>query len=620
MKKFVLFFAILLLMLTLSACTATPADKTGLSALIEQCQIVKAEDYTSESYNNFSGKLVDAIAVRENGDATQTQVDNAKNALSSAFDALVLAPAASGNFTDIFSGILAKTVSTIAEKDRDEVESALAAFDKLSSGEKAQLANEKVLLESLLGKIEEIEAVNIFLKAYGGILTETTGTVTENDKAAVEAALTAFEKLVAGAQTQLKAEHDLLESLLSKIKELENTNSQDDLSAVLNDNNLDSLFDNVKVVLSMENYVNGGKYFSGTGIYEKDGDKYFLHSVVTNGISDEKPGGLYYEKKGNGYYTYEKINNVWVKKSANAFRLDDLLFWIRHFEADDFEKDGEYYVFKLARQETFLRLLTGDDRYLEYSLNYARMKIAGNQIVETEFSVTRTSGAEIYVEIQNNKYTGYGNVNVALPTVEETNADPDSLFGNAVKASALLNFICKMEYTMEDSDSSLRAHQIYEVEENKVFVHSFYRISDNYTETGSNVYFKFNEKQSYRYFKDENTGKWYAEENAGGPDSSSSLFSIYLDFDEKDFDYADGFYTMKASALANYLESYLKVNIHGGFDYISAESLKIKITDGFISHYEFQYSCHSKARVVTMTMNCVFSNYGNVTVTLPKVG
>ena len=65
------------------------ADTSALASLITTAQGLDESDYTPNSWSGFPVAISDAIAVRDNANATQTQVDNAKTDLQAAINALV---------------------------------------------------------------------------------------------------------------------------------------------------------------------------------------------------------------------------------------------------------------------------------------------------------------------------------------------------------------------------------------------------------------------------------------------------------------------------------------------------------------------------------------------------
>jgi len=68
---------------------AVAVDKTALSDLITQAGALDRADYTTPSWNLFQSALSTAETVRDASNSTQTQVDNAREALADAINALV---------------------------------------------------------------------------------------------------------------------------------------------------------------------------------------------------------------------------------------------------------------------------------------------------------------------------------------------------------------------------------------------------------------------------------------------------------------------------------------------------------------------------------------------------
>jgi len=64
-------------------------DKTALGAKIDEALELNEEDYTEESWANLVAALQDALAVYEDEEATQEEVDTALAALIAAINALV---------------------------------------------------------------------------------------------------------------------------------------------------------------------------------------------------------------------------------------------------------------------------------------------------------------------------------------------------------------------------------------------------------------------------------------------------------------------------------------------------------------------------------------------------
>ncbi|MDR2581185.1 MAG: T9SS type A sorting domain-containing protein, partial [Fibromonadaceae bacterium] len=126
---------------------------------------------------------------------------------------------------------LGKTTATIAITDKAAVEAAITAYNELAVAVQTLLATEKALLDELLAKIAELEAAEAIEQAnqlaatqfrtdHATALSKTTATVAIADKAAVEAAITAYDALNQAVQTLLATEKALLDALLAEIAEL----------------------------------------------------------------------------------------------------------------------------------------------------------------------------------------------------------------------------------------------------------------------------------------------------------------------------------------------------------------------------------------------------------------
>ena len=123
-------------------------------------------------------------------------------------------------FRTEYAEALALTEDTVTSEDNVKVGLALDVLKKLSETAQAELAEEKAHLEALSAKIAGLKAAESFRTAHGDVLALTTATVKSSDKAAVQAALTAYEALTADAKTELSEEKSLLDALAQKIEEL----------------------------------------------------------------------------------------------------------------------------------------------------------------------------------------------------------------------------------------------------------------------------------------------------------------------------------------------------------------------------------------------------------------
>ena len=128
------------------------------------------------------------------------------------------------------AAILAKTTEDIAIIDKENVTSAYIDYIVLWNAIQALIPDEGTLLENLLEKINELELLagitqlNIeadnFRLIYAIVLAKTVGNVAIADKAAVNAALSAYESFDTDLKDILVSEKSLLDDLYGKIEEL----------------------------------------------------------------------------------------------------------------------------------------------------------------------------------------------------------------------------------------------------------------------------------------------------------------------------------------------------------------------------------------------------------------
>jgi hypothetical protein len=121
-------------------------------------------------------------------------------------------------------------VDTVTSGDEAAVNAALTAYDALSAGVKAALLPlDRAALEALQTKIAELKAAeaqanqagaNAFKTSHSATLALTADSVTAGNEAAVDAAITAYNALSAGAKALLTAEKTRLDTLKAKIDEL----------------------------------------------------------------------------------------------------------------------------------------------------------------------------------------------------------------------------------------------------------------------------------------------------------------------------------------------------------------------------------------------------------------
>jgi predicted small secreted protein len=139
---------------------------------------------------------------------------------------------AADSFRNTYSAILAKTTDNVVISDKETVQAALTAYNGLTDAVKSLLTTENALLDALSAKIAYLEAVenadpvdieraDVFRSAHEAILAKTTANVTTGDKAAVQAALAAYDNLSPEVKVLLPFEKVRLDSLLSRITQIE---------------------------------------------------------------------------------------------------------------------------------------------------------------------------------------------------------------------------------------------------------------------------------------------------------------------------------------------------------------------------------------------------------------
>jgi hypothetical protein len=128
--------------------------------------------------------LLDALIVEINSQTpTETQVET---------------------FRTDYADVLALTTSTVQVSDQASVEAALDAYDLLSGDAKAELTTEKALLDSLLLKIEELNATDLVIVAEGS-----------NAQADVDLAQTAIDLLPSSTlKTDLQGRIDAVQDII----------------------------------------------------------------------------------------------------------------------------------------------------------------------------------------------------------------------------------------------------------------------------------------------------------------------------------------------------------------------------------------------------------------------
>lgn len=378
MKKVVTLFMAMLLVFLFAACEPVETDKTDLTILIEQCQSVNPDDYTLDSYNNFAGKLNDAIAVRDNENVTQKQIDSAREKLSAAYDSLVTIPTTLEAFVETFNSVLSKTTATVTEEDKAAVEAAIAAFEALSDEEKAQLLQERALLDSLLERIRDLEV-----------------DVENNPTAALREAIRASDY-----------------------------------------RNLVIDFSGVSQAVSNAETMN----ISSSGTYEIAGDKIIIRysHMRVNDMLLYTPTAQYAEIKNGSYRTFwfDEEAQEWtvIPLDIPMDSMTESYKFYFDYSAEDFNFSDGVYTMKADALEKYLeRYLAVTSLVLDENLRlfglydnmnfeYLKIKIAGGVICEYEikitfdyqFQTTHFTGNEIFKMT----FSNYGNVTLNFPDID----------------------------------------------------------------------------------------------------------------------------------------------------------------------------------------------------------
>lgn len=211
--------------------TSAQADLTTEKALLDSLLVeVLAQEAILEA--------TDAVVVAEMS-KLQTDVDTAqvfvsalpssttKTDLQNRLDVVQNIITTVSTYQSTYATVLALTVEIVQTTDKTAVEQAIAAYIALSEPIKAELTSEYTLLLSLLTEINNqlptATQVQEFRDNHAVVLALTTVTVDISDRLGVEEALTAYALLSEAAKTELLSEKALLDSLISRIIELEAT-------------------------------------------------------------------------------------------------------------------------------------------------------------------------------------------------------------------------------------------------------------------------------------------------------------------------------------------------------------------------------------------------------------
>ncbi|HHV46844.1 MAG TPA: hypothetical protein GXX53_08145 [Tissierellia bacterium] len=136
-------------------------DKTALLEKIEYAQGLNEEDYTEESWANLVAALQDALAVYEDEEATQEEVDTALAALIAAIEALVPAEEEPGEVDKTELGAKIDEALELNEEDYTEeswanLQAALIAAVEVYNDENATQEEVDAALAALIAAIEAL--------------------------------------------------------------------------------------------------------------------------------------------------------------------------------------------------------------------------------------------------------------------------------------------------------------------------------------------------------------------------------------------------------------------------------------------------------------------------------
>ena len=214
--------------LTAAAARFNAAQKDGNGAAREAAAFTSAHGAAADK---------DAAAVAIADKAAVTAALTAYNALSAPARALlpnntltklqalldrIGALEAAAAFTAAHGAAVDKALNTVTAADKPAVQAAVEAYNALADGVKALLSGDTFAkLQALLAAIDAPEASAAFTAAHGATVNKDIATVTIADKAAISAAINAYNGLSAPAKALLDAGTlTKLQALLAKINGL----------------------------------------------------------------------------------------------------------------------------------------------------------------------------------------------------------------------------------------------------------------------------------------------------------------------------------------------------------------------------------------------------------------
>ena len=137
--------------------SAAVTDKSALNALIAEAEALKAGDYTAESWKAFEAALASAKAVAADSAAGQSEVDEAKDKLQSAMNALEKAAADKTKLSIMASTAEKVSADLYTEASWTSLETALAAARQVLDNETADQKTIDAALSALTGAMGKLQ-------------------------------------------------------------------------------------------------------------------------------------------------------------------------------------------------------------------------------------------------------------------------------------------------------------------------------------------------------------------------------------------------------------------------------------------------------------------------------
>ena len=212
-----------------AALEAAPTAKTGVVADTAAANVPAGTKWVTQAdMTAFEAAITEAQAVSDNSNATQSQVDTAVTALTTATTTFneskqdgTGATQDATAFTTAHGATVNKDATTVAVTDKTAVNNAITAYNALSAAAKALLPGDTLTkLQTLLDRINALEAA-AFTAAHGGTASKDIASVVIADKTAINAAITVYNGLSSAAKALLASDTlTKLQALLNRINSL----------------------------------------------------------------------------------------------------------------------------------------------------------------------------------------------------------------------------------------------------------------------------------------------------------------------------------------------------------------------------------------------------------------